>query len=209
MVLRKQSKSNVIANSLNSHTKSFIGPAFYAALTLHPLNLDEIPDSYSFPMIYLFLISAFCTTLAAFNISSNAEIGKYSILRSTVCAFCAIALLFAAFAILCFLISYFGAKVAGIEHSAKQFALNTSSFVFIPISILVNMFLFAKVSGFVIFGISMLAIYYVQSVYEIHFPYATRRESVIHHVYIFVTYLILLNLSIELPSIIYRNLLKV
>ncbi|KAM0680109.1 hypothetical protein GINT2_001802 [Glugoides intestinalis] len=208
MVRLKQKKSTVLSASINSQRKNFIGPAFYSSLTVHPLNLDKIPDSYVFPMVYLFLLSAVSITLSAFRVVYTGTMQE-SVLKLILSALFTIPIVFGVFAFICFVISYIGAKITGIEHSSKQFGLNASSFTYVPIAMLLTMLLPEHFAGIIVFGISFLAIYYLESTYSRYFPYATSRESVIHHVYIFITYFTASYIFIGFPLKAYIFILKI
>ncbi|ELA40954.1 uncharacterized protein VICG_01984 [Vittaforma corneae ATCC 50505] len=206
MVVPRRTLQIAIPTRMNNQ-KGFLKTAFTSALLIYPLNLDAIPDSYVAPIIYLFLISLINTTLFMGKLAGSALL-KDNIQHALIAFSYSLVMTFIAECLLCFLFSFFSSKIISQEHTSKQFGLNASSFTYIPVALLLTL-IEPQILGWIgSFGAVLLMSYYLQATYSTYFPYTSQRIQVIHQIYIFLIYYLVVFASLIIPGKVFEHILK-
>lgn len=110
----------------------FIIEMLVAAITLSKINPYALPTNYSFPSIFLLIISLIVTVMFQDPKISPEFAATFQIIFFVG--------RFIGYFLLCFLFSIIGAVILDIEHSSKIFAINTSSFLYVPFISLLHQF---------------------------------------------------------------------
>lgn len=199
MVQQKQSSHVAVTRQVET-TKGFIFPAFKSSALIYPLNLDNIPDSYIPPLFYLFMVSFIITTLFIYK-----TLTKLSSILDEILPFLKLFsfILITSFGInclLCFLFSYFSTKIISQEYTSKHFGLCASAYTYIPLAYLLSLIDPDLLGWIATFGVVLLMSYYLQNTYSTYFPYTSQRIQVIHHIYIFLIYYLVLYGCIGSPG---------
>lgn len=189
MVVKRVSNTSVIRREV-AKQKSYIVPAFFSSLTIHPLNVNELPESYIQPIIYLMMISLISSIIATgyikLFIDTNLQFSAMAIWLVLICLSC-----WVFYTIVSFVVSLIGCMVIERPHSAKHYGVSASTYTWIPVLVMIDTLGVGYLSSACSFGVALLMIYYVQLTYRDHFPYHTDRSCALHRIFISVVFLVL------------------
>lgn len=98
--------------------------------------------------------------------------------------------------VLSLIASIFNCKIIGLPHSAKEHMIMMSSLTYLPFLILIHI-VWLSVSFILSISLMILNMYYLPACYESQHSYADQRESVLHHVFLLVSYLLMVLLCVS------------
>lgn len=182
-------------------SKEYMRNAFLSSLTIMPLNLDEVPDSYIPPITYALALSLMVSFV--FNIFVYFKKNVVSLVSISVGMLYVTLGIWFYLLVSCFVFSFFSAMIISEPHSSKHFGLAVSAFTYMPLTFAVTLSLGKNFVWAVSFANVMLMNYYIKSTYAIYFPPKSQRESVIHGIYLFIVYYLILQISLSIPAGVY------
>lgn len=182
----------------------FIKDAFTHSLTIYPLDADSIPERYSPAMIFLFMISVLASgVFMAFQLVKNPPTDN-SIISNLSHLGLVIFSTFVSFSVLCYLYSFIGSLILGIDHNSKQYSINASSFTYILIAFILIPLMPNSISTIPELAAWFLMSYYIGLNYRSYYIADDERKRTIHGIYIYIGYLAMSLLCFMVPAQTYK-----